>query len=245
MNIMIFGATSAIAVEVARIYARRQHHLFLVARNESKLADVKADLIARGAASVTMEVMDAVDFDQHQAIITNAMDVLGSIDVALIAHGTTPDQKSCQSNVALTLHEMEVNGTSVISLSTLLSEQMQQQSYGTLAVISSVAGDRGRQSNYVYGAAKGMVSLFLAGLRNRLSSEGVHVVTIKPGFVDTPLTDGFDKSGFLWATAEQVGKGIVRAIDKKKNEVYLPWFWWGIMQVIKNIPEFIFKRLNL
>src|SRR5690554_2002034 len=184
MNIMIFGATSAIAVEVARIYARRQHHLFLVARNESKLADVKADLIARGAASVTMEVMDAVDFDQHQAIITNAMDVLGSIDVALIAHGTTPDQKNCQSNVALTLHEMEVNGTSVISLSTLLSEQMQQQSYGTLAVISSVAGDRGRQSNYVYGAAKGMVSLFLAGLRNRLSSEGVHVVTIKPGFVD-------------------------------------------------------------
>lgn len=245
MNIMIIGATSAIAVEAARIYAMRKDHLFLVARDEQKLESVKADLIARGATSVTTAVMDAVDFDRHQEIIDSANDALGSIDVALIAHGTTPDQKACESDVNLARHEIDVNGTSVISLSTLLATAMQKQSYGTLAVISSVAGDRGRQSNYVYGAAKGMVSLFLAGLRNRLSSEGVHVVTIKPGFVDTPLTDGFDKSGFLWATAHQVGEGIVKAIDKKRNEVYLPWFWWGIMQIIKNIPEMIFKRLNL
>jgi short-subunit dehydrogenase len=114
-----------------------------------------------------------------------------------------------------------------------------------IAVISSVAGDRGRQSNYVYGAAKGMVSLFAQGLRNRLAKSNVDVVTIKPGFVDTPMTAEFDKSGLLWAKPEQIAAGIIKAMQKGKGEVYLPWFWWGIMLIIKHIPEAIFKRLSL
>ena len=111
-------------------------------------------------------------------------------------------------------------------------------------MIGSVAGDRGRQSNYVYGAAKGMVSLFLQGLRNRLAKQGVQVLTIKPGFVDTPMTAAFSK-GALWAKPDDIARGIVRAVDRKSDEVYLPGFWWVIMTIIRHIPERIFKKLSL
>ena len=141
--------------------------------------------------------------------------------------------------------EIETNALSVINLLTLLANHLEKQQHGVIAVISSVAGDRGRQSNYVYGAAKGMVTLFLQGLRNRLTKVNVDVVTIKPGFVDTPMTAAFDKNGPLWARPEQIAKGIIRAMQKGKDEVYLPWFWWGIMLIIKHIPEIIFKRMSL
>ena len=140
--------------------------------------------------------------------------------------------------------EIDTNALSVIALSTLIANRLAWQEKGALAVISSVAGDRGRQSNYVYGAAKGMVSLFLQGLRNRMFKHGVQVLTVKPGFVDTPMTSGFDK-GHLWASAEQVARGIVRAIDTRRDVVYLPGFWWPIMWIIRHLPEGYFKKLKL
>jgi decaprenylphospho-beta-D-erythro-pentofuranosid-2-ulose 2-reductase len=121
---------------------------------------------------------------------------------------------------------------------------MKQNETGTIAVISSVAGDRGRKSNYVYGSAKGGLTIFLQGLRNALSGSGVHVLTIKPGFVDTPMTNDFTK-GLLWAKPEKVAKDIKRAIDKKKNIIYTPWFWRWIMLIIRLIPESVFKKMNL
>jgi hypothetical protein len=133
----------------------------------------------------------------------------------------------------------------VISLTTLLANRFEQRGRGTLIAISSVAGDRGRQSNYVYGAAKGMISLLLQGLRNRLSSKGIQVITIKPGFVDTPMTAAFEKKGLLWAQPDQIAKGIVAAVERGRDEVYLPWFWRWIMLVIRHIPERLFKRLQL
>ena len=243
-KILIIGATSAIAEASSRIWAARGAALFLVGRRAERLQVIAADLRVRGAAAVGCYTMDACDMAAHAAMFDAATAALGSVDIALIAHGSLPDQRACEASVDLTLHEINVNGVSVIALATRLGELFAAQGRGSLAVISSVAGDRGRQSNYVYGAAKGMVSLFLQGLRNRLAKQGVQVLTIKPGFVDTPMTAALPK-GALWAQPDAIARGIVRAIDGKRDEVYLPGFWWLIMTIIKHIPERVFKKLSL
>ena len=243
-KILIIGATSAIAEASSRIWAARGAALFLVGRRAERLQVIAADLRVRGAAAVGCYTMDACDIGAHAAMFDAATAALGSVDIGLIAHGSLPDQQACQASVDLTLHEINVNGVSVVALATRLGELFAAQRRGSLAVISSVAGDRGRQSNYVYGAAKGMVSLFLQGLRNRLAKQGVQVLTIKPGFVDTPMTAALPK-GALWAKPEAIARGIVRAIDGKRDEVYLPGFWWLIMTIIKHIPERVFKKLSL
>ena len=133
----------------------------------------------------------------------------------------------------------------MISLATLLANLFERRGRGVLIAIGSVAGDRGRQSNYVYGAAKGMVALFLQGLRNRLSRQGIQVITIKPGFVDTPMTAAFAQKGLLWAKPDAIAAGIVTAVERGRDEVYLPWFWRWIMLIILHIPERLFKRLKL
>ena len=243
-KILIVGATSAIAEATARLYAARGDALFLVGRNSVRLETIAADLRVRGAASVGCFSMDATDRTVHAAMLETATTALGGLDIALIAHGTLPDQKACEASVELTLKEIDNNGLSVVALATLLGAQLEAQGHGTLAVIGSVAGDRGRQSNYVYGAAKGMVSLFMQGLRNRLAKKGVQVLTIKPGFVDTPMTASF-KKGALWAQPGDIARSIVRAIEQRRDEVYLPGFWRLIMLIIRHIPERIFKKLSL
>jgi len=243
-RIMIIGATSAIAQATARLYAAEGAALFLAARDPEKLDVVAADLKIRGARQVATRPMDVLDYDQHAALAGAAEQQLGGLDVVLIAHGTLPDQRACQADFELARRELEVNSLSVISLLTHLANHFQAQGTGTLAVISSVAGDRGRQSNYLYGTAKGMVSLFLQGLRNRLQRSGVQVITIKPGFVDTPMTRAFDK-GALWVSPERVARDIYKAIEKGRDVVYTPFFWRYIMWIIKLIPEFLFKRLSL
>ena len=243
-RVLIIGASSAIAEAAARLWAVQGASLFLVARKAERLQAIAADLSVRGAAKVGTQVMDATDVAAHAAMLDAALVELGGIDIALIAHGTLPDQKACEASVELTLKEIDNNGLSVIALATRLANLLETQGSGCIAVISSVAGDRGRQSNYVYGAAKGMVTRFLQGLRNRLAKKGVQVLTIKPGFVDTPMTAAF-KKGALWAQPDDVARGILAAIEKGKNEVYLPGFWWLIMAIIRHIPEPIFKKLSL
>ena len=244
-NWIVVGATSAIAEAVCRMWASRGYKLFLVARNEAKLQEVADDMKVRGAAQVDIFSMDATAFDKHQGCFDQAVTTMGKVDGIFIAHGTLPDQQACQADFAQARKEIDTNAMSVISLCTIAANHFEQQRSGDIAVISSVAGDRGRQSNYVYGAAKGMVSIFLQGLRNRLAPTGVHVLTIKPGFVDTPMTASFDKGGPLWASADQVAAGIVKSVDKGRNIVYLPWFWWIIMNIIRHIPEFIFKKMKM
>lgn len=242
---IILGATSAIAQAITRIWASREYKMFLVARNEAHLAMIKEDLNVRGAGQIECYQMDANEFARHQTMLKEARETLGGVDGILIAHGTLPDQTVCEQDFELTRKEIETNAISILSMLTEVANQFEQQGYGDIAVISSVAGDRGRQSNYVYGTAKAAVSTFLQGLRNRLASKGVHVLTIKPGFVDTPMTAAFDKGGPLWSTPDQIAHGIVNAIDKRRNVVYVPWFWWVIMTVIRHIPESIFKKMNL
>lgn len=243
-KILIVGATSAIAEAVARLYAQRGDYLFLVARNADRLHSLVDDLKIRGCPKVTGFPMDANDYAAHAGMLERAEADLGGLDTVLIAHGTLPDQAACTASVERTLDEIRTNALSTISLATLIANRFEAQRAGTLAVISSVAGDRGRQSNYVYGSAKAMVSTFLSGLRQRLAKSGVAVVTIKPGFVDTPMTRDF-KKGPLWASADTVARGIVRAIECRKAVVYLPFFWRGIMGMIRAIPECVFRKLSL
>lgn len=243
MNILILGANSAIARATARLYAEKGHNFFLVGRNSERLRELAADLDVRGAGTVQLQSLDFLDFDQHETVIKNAADALQRIDLALICHGTLPDREQCEDDFELAQQELAVNGTSVISLISRLVPILKTQQHGVLAVITSVAGDRGRQPNYLYGAAKSMVSTYLQGLRGRLLASGVHVIDIRPGLVDSPMTARFEK-GPLWSTPELVAEKIVAAVYKKRHTVYAPGYWRIIMAVVRAIPDTLFKRLK-
>ncbi len=244
-RVLIIGATSAIACACARLWASEGSEFFLVARNVGKLQQTAADLKARGAHNVTLHEMDANDTAAHPIMLSRCLSALGQIDIALIAHGTLPDQKACERDVDLALREFANNGTSVIALLTCLAMQFETQRCGSLAIISSVAADRGRPSNYLYGSAKAAVSTYCEGLQARLFKVGVHVTTIKPGFVDTPMTKGLSLPAVLLAQPAQVAQRIVNGIANKTATLYAPGFWGLIMLIIRSIPQPVFKRLNL
>lgn len=244
MKLLIIGATSALAHEAAKCFARDGAELFLVGRTPEKLEVITSDLKVRGAQRVETCLLDLSDLSRHQELWDQVLATLGELDMVLIAHGTLGDQRKCEQSVAETLKEFNNNCLSVISLLTISANYFEQRRRGCIAVISSVAGDRGRKSNYVYASAKAAQTVFLQGLRNRLFSSGVTVVTVKPGFVVTPMTAHM-KSGILAASARAVGQGIYEAMKKKNDVVYLPWFWRPIMFIVKSIPESLFKRLSL
>jgi decaprenylphospho-beta-D-erythro-pentofuranosid-2-ulose 2-reductase len=243
-RVAIFGATSAIAQAVAREFARRCDMLVLVGRNAERLAAVASDLRVRGAGAVHTLVADLNETARHDALVEEAWNALGGLDVALIAHGTLGKQREAESSGEKLQEILAANFTSAASLAMGLAQRFERQGSGTLAAIGSVAGDRGRQSNYAYGAAKGGLAIFLDGLRHRLHASGVRVVTLKPGFVDTPMTRDFPK-GPLWATPEQAAAAIVRAIDRGASVAYVPGFWRAIMLVIRNLPEWLLFRTRL
>lgn len=243
-KILVIGATSAIAVATSRLWAEEGNRLFLMGRNAERLKSIATDLNIRGAESAQHAQLDMNDFTQHAAMIDEAIIALDGLDVVLIAHGTLGNQKACEQDFNLVLQELNTNCISVISMLTHIANRLEAKKHGSIAVISSVAGDRGRQSNYVYGTAKGAVSIFLQGLRNRLHSSGVHVLTIKPGFVDTPMTAGI-KKGPLWSSPDVIARCIKNGLARKHDEVYAPRFWRGIMMAIKIIPERIFKKLKI
>jgi short-subunit dehydrogenase len=244
-NILIIGATSAIATACARRWAPTGARFFLTARNAERLQQVAADLGARGATRTACGQLDIDDLDAHAALLQRVGDELGDIDIVLIAPGTLPDQQACEQDPAVAVREFNTNAVSLIALLTPLANRMEAQERGVIAVISSVAGDRGRPSNYLYGSAKAALSAFCEGLRARLAKSGVHLLTIKPGFVATPMTAGLPLSGPLVATTDKVASDIVRAIEKRKDVLYTPWFWAGIMLIIRSIPQRVFKRLSL
>jgi len=192
-----------------------------------------------------MATLDVTDFAAHESVLDAAERELGSVDIVLVAHGTLSDQAKCESSVEQLRREFDINAVSTLALLTLIANRLEARRHGLLAVISSVAGDRGRQGNYVYGSAKAAVTTFVSGLRQRLAKSNVHVLTIKPGFVDTPMTAGFGNKGALWATPDRVAQGIVKAIDRRRNVVYLPGFWRWIMLFVRQIPEPLFKRSKL
>lgn len=244
VKLLVVGATSAIALATSRLYAARGAHFYLVARNEEKLTIVAADLQVRGAGAIHTCVVDLDETQHHAALLQNAHEKLGGIEVALIAHGVLGDQAAAEQDYRVVEQVMRTNLLSAVSLITWLANYFASRKSGTIAAISSVAGDRGRKMNYVYGTTKAALSTFLQGVRNRVDRLGVNVITIKPGFVATPMTAHLE-GGLLFASPEQVAQGIVRAVDGRKDVVYLPWFWRGIMAAVRGVPESVFKRLNV
>jgi decaprenylphospho-beta-D-erythro-pentofuranosid-2-ulose 2-reductase len=244
-RVIIMGATSGIAEAVCRRYAAEGARLFLVARNADKLAAISSDLLARGAKEAHTYVLDANDTSRIPAMVDAAWRALGACDVALVAHGTLPDQARTQAELDYAVSEFRTNAESVIACLNALALRFEPQGSGVLAVIGSVAGDRGRGSNYLYGAAKAAIDTYSSGLRARLFKEGVHVLIIKPGFVATAMTADLNLPKKLTATPDQVAMDIQQAIVKRQDVLYTPWFWAWVMRIIRWLPAFVFKRTKL
>lgn len=243
-RVLVLGATSGIAMATMRLLAEDGASLYLVGRNADKLGAVASDLKTRGAAYVDVCVLDLDDTSQHAKMLADVVDSLGGLDMAYIAHGVLGDQQEAEADYAAAEAILHTNFISVVSLLTWLANFFVGQQRGTIAVLSSVAGDRGRKSNYVYGASKGALNVFLEGLRNRIDREGVNVLTIKPGPVQTAMTAHMPNAG-KFASPQKVAAEILKAVAKRKDVVYVPGIWAIIMFVIRSIPESIFKKLNL
>ena len=243
-KILVLGATSGIAEATCRIWAAQGAQLFLIARNPEKLAAVAADLKTRGAAYVGTTVADLDDTDKHAELLAHAVNSLTGMDIAYLAYGILGDQARAEQDFEHAAQILHSNFVAPVSLLTWLANFCMQRHAGVLAVISSVAGDRGRKSNYIYGSSKAALTAFLAGLRNRIDREGVTVLTIKPGPVKTAMTAGM-KGSEKFADVNNVAATIVKAIDQRVDNLYVPFRWQPIMFIVRNIPDRIFKKLNL
>lgn len=244
-TVLILGATSSIARHTAAAFATRGYDLCLAARDQDEVQRIGSDLRLRHGVNVQSVQFDAADSGSTGKMMDIVMDeAFGDLSGVVLCFGTLGVQEEAQDNAQVTRDIISVNFTAAAGLLTPLANHFEERGRGFIATISSVAGDRGRQSNYVYGSAKGGLSIFLQGLRQRLAKSGVSVTTIKPGFVDTRMTFGLPGM-FLVADPADVGEGIVRAIEKRKSVAYIPGFWRWIMLIIKLIPEKIFVRLKL
>ncbi|HVZ75173.1 MAG TPA: SDR family NAD(P)-dependent oxidoreductase [Polyangia bacterium] len=239
-RVVIFGATSAIAAEVARLYAARGARLHLVARDAEKLARLVAMLPPEQVTSATA---DFTDLAATANAVEGALAALGGVDVALIAHGELGDQLASERDVDVAARIVAANFTSAVALLIPLANHCEQARSGTIGVITSVAGERGRPRNYTYGAAKGALNVYLQGVRSRLHAAGVAVTTLKLGPVDTPMTTSHKKT-IVFSKPVPVARAIVAALDAPRAEVYVPSFWRAIMLVVRNTPEAIFQKLS-
>ncbi len=244
-RILVLGATSGIAEATCRLWAERGDSLFLVARNADRLAAVAADLRTRGATYIDTAVSDLDNTAGHAELLAHAINSLAGLDIAYVAVGKLGDQGKAEKSFAAAAQIIQTNYTAPVSLLTWLANYCAQRHSGTLAVLSSVAGERGRKSNYVYGSSKAALTTFVDGLRNRIDREGVRVMTIKPGPVRTSMTAAMKNAPKNMADVNDVAAALVRAIDKGTDVVYVPGYWRLIMAVIRAIPEPMFKKLDL
>jgi len=243
-KVVILGATSGIALEVERQLAQRGCELLLVARSQQRLAALESDLRLRGARQVLAYSADLSAIAHHAAIFDFVRRSFSGYDTVLLAYGSMHEQKESEASVDTLLEEINVNYVSAAAILTLFAADLEQRGTGCIAAITSVAGDRGRRSNYIYGSAKGALSLYLQGLRGRLHPAGVKVITIKPGPVQTPMTDPMPNAA-RFADPKLVAHDIVRALDQRRPDVlYTPKIWRYVMAAVEHVPEPIFKRLS-
>ncbi|RMG49631.1 MAG: SDR family oxidoreductase [Gammaproteobacteria bacterium] len=243
-RILILGATSGIARGVAHALARRGHRLLLAARDRDELERLASDLRIRYGTEAGIIVFDVLDEAQHDVLCAALEGDSQALDGVVCAIGYLGDQERAFREADEARRIMRINYEAPALLLNRLAAVFEARGSGWITGIASVAGDRGRQSNFIYGSAKGGFALYLQGLRNRLARHGVQVLTVKPGFVDTAMTWGLPGL-FLVADPMKVGEAIVRAREKGRNEIYVPGFWRLIMSIIRSIPEAVFKRLSL
>ncbi|MBI1250544.1 MAG: SDR family NAD(P)-dependent oxidoreductase [Alphaproteobacteria bacterium] len=244
-RVIILGAQSAIAEAAARRFAAEGSRFVLVGRDLARLNEIAADLRVRGAAACEVEALDLVEARDPRGRMRAWVDTLGGISLVLIAFGVLGDQEEAERDLHALDRLLAVNFNAPAVWAATAAEIMMAQGGGTVMAIGSVAGDRGRQSNYAYGAAKAGIGVFMQGLAHRLAPSGARAVLVKPGFVDTPMTAGFAKGGPLWASPDQIGAAIWRAADKGGPIVYAPWFWRFIMLIIRAVPAFVIHRSKL
>lgn len=240
---IILGATSTIARAFARKAAERRESLILAGRDIDELGRIAEDCRFRGAPDADVIAFDARDPETFAPIISRAQAVQGVLSVAVFV-GSMPEQEAIDTDPALVDGTIADSFTGPARLLTTLAPLLEDKQAGTVVGVGSVAGDRGRLGNYVYGASKAGFHAYLSGLRNRLGRSGVHVVTVKPGTVDTAMTWGMEKLPFV-AQPEKIASDILRAADKKKDIIYTPVIWWPIMTIIRSIPERIFKKMEI
>ena len=240
--VLIIGAKSDIAKEVAREYAKNGYDLYLAGRNMSEIEYLKNDIKIRFNTDVKLKELDVAKFETHSAFYESLEPKpLGVIVVA----GYMADQKTCENDWSKTLNTINVNYTGAVSILNIIANDMEKNRSGFIVGVSSVAGDRGRKANYIYGSSKAAFSAYLSGLRNRLYESGVQVLTVKPGFVATKMTAGLDLPPKLTAQPKDVAKDIYKAQQKGKSVLYTKWIWRWIMLIIKIIPEWKFKGMSV
>lgn len=243
-NVLILGATSGIAQAISKQLASEKVNLILAGRSEDELVRLASDLQIRFDTPISVKVFQTTNYETHRSFFKDCVDVFGELDGVILCYGYMSEQREAQEDFNIAKEVIDVGYTSYVSILHIVADYFEIRKKGFICALSSVAGDRGRQSNYMYGSVKGALSTFLQGLRNRLNASGVQVLTVKPGFVDTNMTFG-QQGLFLVAKPEKVAKDILKAIENGKSILYTPFFWRWIMLIIKSIPEAIFKRLSL
>lgn len=241
-TVLILGAGSDIGRAIARKFSENKFNIQLAGRNVEDLKTLQTDLAIRHSISCSVFYFDAVDFASHAEFYNS---LPAKPDVAMCVFGYMNDNEKVIASEAETLRTINTNYTGAVSILNLIALDYSKRKAGSIVGISSVAGERGRQSNYIYGSAKAGFTAYLSGLRNKLFHSNVHVVTVLPGFVYTKMTEHLNLPKLLTAQPEDVAHVIYTAVEKKKNIVYVKWFWKWIMCIIKNIPEFIFKKKTL
>ena len=244
-RVIVLGALSAIGEATTRLHAAEGARLLLVGRSEDRLDQVAADLKARGAADCLCRPLDLAETGDPFAAFDEMVEALGGVDYVYLFYGLLGEQRQAEADLEAARRILRVNFSSAAEWCLAAAGRLEKQGEGVLVVASSVAGDRGRQSNAIYGAAKGGINLLVQGLAHRLAPSGARAVAVKMGLVDTPMTDGFDKGGPLWASPDQVAKTIRRSADGKSPLVYAPWFWRWIMLIIRLVPAGIFHKTKL
>lgn len=239
---LILGAGSDIAVAIAREFAGQKYDIQLAARNVNSLYPLQQDLQIRHQVKATAFAFDATDFEGHAAFYAN---LPAKPDVTISVFGYLGEQEKAQTNWQESARIIHTNYTGAVSILNIVAEDYAAKGAGTIVGISSVAGERGRQSNYIYGSAKAGFTAYLSGLRNRLFHKGVHVLSVQPGFVNTRMTEHLKLPPLLTAQPQQVAKDVFKAVKGRKNTLYTKWHWKYIMLIIKSIPEGIFKKLKL
>lgn len=241
-SVLILGGSSDIAVALAKIYIEKAYKVYLAGRKTDELKLIANDLQIRNGGKVEVVFFDAVDYSSHEKFV-DAFDEVPAITIAVF--GYLGDQKLAEKEWNECEKIIDTNYKGAVSILNRFANVYEKQGSGALVGISSVAGERGRQSNYYYGSAKAGFTAYLSGLRNRLYASSVHVMTVKPGFVETKMTEGMDLPGPITAKPDQVAKAIFKGLKRKKNTIYTLGIWRLIMYIIKTIPEFVFKRLKL
>jgi len=241
-NVLILGATSDMAQAIAKKYAAEGWSLTLAALEPELLGPIADDLRVRSKMDIQALEFDALDFSNHRNFYES---LETKPDAVICVFGYMGDQDLARTDLDEVRKTIDINFTGAVSILNVVAEDFEKRGHGAIAAISSVAGDRGRQSNYIYGCAKAGLTAYLAGLRNRLAKSGVHVMTVKPGFVRTKMTENLELPAALTATPEQVADAVFKGLEKKRNTLYILWMWRWVMLVIRHIPEFIFKKMGM